>query len=90
MVNYHLTITGRVQGVGFRGSTLMLARQMKLTGYVANLVDGSVYVEVQGEKEVVKAFINKMCDGPTPYARVDHVDIKQANLSHYDDFTVRF
>ena len=90
MVNYHLTITGRVQGVGFRGSTLMLARQMKLTGYVANLVDSSVYVEVQGKKEVVKSFINKMCDGPTPYARVDHVDIKQANLSHYDDFAVRF
>lgn len=90
MVNYHLTITGRVQGVGFRGTTMMLARRLGLSGYVANRVDGSVYVEVQGDQNVVKSFINKMCDGPTPYARVDHVDIQQAELSKYNDFTVRF
>ena len=47
MVNYHLVITGRVQGVGFRGSTLMVAREMGVTGYVANRVDGSVFVAVQ-------------------------------------------
>ncbi|MCI1287663.1 MAG: acylphosphatase [[Lactobacillus] timonensis] len=90
MVNYHLVITGRVQGVGFRGSTLMVAREMGVTGYVANRVDGSVFVAVQGEPAVVKSFIQKMCDGLTPYARVDHVDVKPASLEHFSDFTVRF
>lgn len=90
MVNYHLTITGRVQGVGFRGSTMMVARQLGVVGFVRNQVDGSVYVEVQGKAEAVKSFINKMCDSPTPYGRVDHVDVSEHELSHYPDFNVRF
>lgn len=90
MVNYHLTITGRVQGVGFRGSTMMVARRLNVEGFVKNQVDGSVYVEVQGSQSAVKSFIDKMCASPTPYARVDHVDIKQHDLSHYDGFDIRF
>ena len=53
MINVQLTITGRVQGVGFRWGTLQIARQLGLYGFVRNQADGTVYVEAQGPKETV-------------------------------------
>ena len=37
MINYLIFVSGRVQGVGFRYATLLLARQYHLTGTVENL-----------------------------------------------------
>ena len=47
-VRLHLTWTGQVQGVGFRFNNTNLARARELTGWVANMPDGSVEMEVQG------------------------------------------
>jgi acylphosphatase len=49
--------TGRVQGVGFRYSTLDVAREFEVSGFVANLPDGRVHLEVEGAPEEVGAFI---------------------------------
>jgi acylphosphatase len=49
--------SGRVQGVGFRYSTLQVAREFEVTGFVMNLTDGRVLVEVEGRKAEVAAFI---------------------------------
>ena len=59
MINYHLTITGRVQGVGFRWSVYQLAQQAGIEGIVMNKNDGSVYCELQGPIEIVKQLIFK-------------------------------
>lgn len=45
--------TGRVQHVGFRLETKLLAIKLGLTGNVVNLKDGSVMVEVQGQVEKI-------------------------------------
>ena len=45
MINVQLTISGQVQGVGFRWGTLQLAKQLGITGFVRNQADGTVYVE---------------------------------------------
>lgn len=66
MVNYHLTITGRVQGVGFRWNVYQLAQQAGIEGIVMNKNDGSVYCELQGPIEIVKQLISKIKAGPTP------------------------
>lgn len=42
--------TGRVQGVGFRAFVECAAREMGFTGWVKNMPDGSVTMEVQGEE----------------------------------------
>ncbi|MGN1279102.1 MAG: acylphosphatase [Limosilactobacillus sp.] len=90
MVNVQLTITGQVQGVGFRWGTLQLARQFNLTGYVRNQRDGTVYVEAQGPKAAVAGFIRRLAQGPTPYASVDHIQQEDGQLTDYDDrFTIR-
>lgn len=90
MVNVHLTITGRVQGVGFRWGTLRLAQQFGITGFVRNQADGTVYVEAQGPDETVTAFIRQLAAGPTPYAIVDRIKQTTGPRADYgDQFTVR-
>ena len=56
---HHETVhySGRVQGVGFRYTTLHLAREYDVSGYVQNLPDGRVCVEVEGEGQEVDAFL---------------------------------
>lgn len=48
---------GHVQGVGFRVSTLEVAREFEVAGYVQNLPDGRVQVEVEGRKSDVLEFL---------------------------------
>ncbi len=41
-------ITGKVQGVSYRHSTVRMAHQLKLRGWVQNLQDGCVEAVLQG------------------------------------------
>ena len=90
MINVQLTISGQVQGVGFRWGTLQLAKQLGITGFVRNQADGTVYVEAQGPDETVTAFIRQLAAGPTPYAIVDRIKQTTGPRADYgDQFTVR-
>lgn len=44
-------ISGRVQGVGFRATAQSIAKQMGLSGSVANLSSGDVAIELQGNRQ---------------------------------------
>lgn len=66
------TVSGRVQGVGFRYSTLREALRLGLTGWVANRPDGTVAFRAQGEPADVDLFIEFLHRGPRS-ARVDSV-----------------
>ncbi|MDM8266523.1 acylphosphatase [Limosilactobacillus pontis] len=90
MINVQLTITGRVQGVGFRWGTLQIARQLGLCGFVRNQADGTVYVEAQGPKETVDRFICRLAQGPTSYAIIDRIQQTAGHLTDYrGQFTIR-
>lgn len=89
MINYHLTVSGRVQGVGFRWSTYQLASELGLVGTVENLSNGNVYIVVQGDHKQVRKFISGIQAGLTPYARVDNVEIKPGNLIDKQDFSIK-
>ena len=56
-VRRRLRYTGSVQGVGFRFTAEAWARDRGVTGWVTNLVDGDVVMEVQGTPEQVAAFM---------------------------------
>lgn len=62
-------VTGRVQGVGFRWWTLMMAREIGVRGTVRNAADGSVEVRVAGSADAVHVFLDLLRRGP-PGARV--------------------
>ncbi|WP_283621833.1 acylphosphatase [Limosilactobacillus avium] len=90
MVNYQLTISGIVQGVGFRWGCMNIARQFKVTGFVRNLPSGQVYIEVQGQEDQVQQFIKRVKAGPTPYARVVDCQVTTGRCQDYGQtFTIR-
>lgn len=72
MNRYHIHIEGRVQGVWFRKYTQDEAHRLGLAGWVANLPDGSVYVEAEGPEEVLKEFL-AWCHRGSPLAQVEAV-----------------
>ncbi|MDR2844546.1 MAG: acylphosphatase [Puniceicoccales bacterium] len=49
--------SGRVQGVGFRAHTLHVARGYEVTGAVKNLLDGRVFLQVEGTEKEVSLFL---------------------------------
>jgi acylphosphatase len=72
-------VTGRVQGVAYRMSTVEEARAYGLTGWVRNLPDGSVELEAQGDEGRVTALLAWCAHGP-PAARVAGVAIEDCEL----------
>ena len=53
-------VKGNVQGVGFRATANLFAQQLKLTGFVRNLSDGSVEICAQGEKAQLDKLFEKL------------------------------
>ncbi|MBR1806398.1 MAG: acylphosphatase [Selenomonadaceae bacterium] len=56
-------IEGRVQGVGCRFFVQSNAKALGITGWVKNMSDGSVTMELQGEAAAVDHLINKIKKG---------------------------
>ena len=75
LVRAHVVVTGRVQGVGFRYSTVDEARRLGVHGWCRNEADGSVEVEVEGERAAVEALVRFLHRGP-PGARVEDVALR--------------
>ena len=61
--------SGHVQGVGFRFTTFQVAREFDVAGYVANLPDGRVQLEVEGEKPIIEEFLSALQDRMPGYIR---------------------
>ena len=57
MVCYTIHFTGRVQGVGFRYTTIRIARRYRVAGFVQHLSDGRVRLVAEGETDKVEAFV---------------------------------
>jgi acylphosphatase len=73
----HLTIRGRVQGVGYRAWVEHRARAHGLEGWVRNRQDGSVEVVLAGPDQEVADFIDRCRRGPST-ARVEAVEDEPA------------
>ena len=58
MIRKVVFYSGRVQGVGFRFRTAELARRFTIAGYVQNLDDGRVRLEVQGDADQVQGLMD--------------------------------
>lgn len=70
-----VVVSGRVQGVGFRYSTVSQAEKLGVTGWVRNLPDGTVEALAEGTTDQIEAFLVWCRQGP-PGSRVDRVDVK--------------
>ena len=72
----HLTVSGRVQRVGFRWFVVQEAEAAGVTGWVRNLPDGRVEVWIEGEVEAVQTLEQAVRRGPR-HARVTEVARRQ-------------
>lgn len=61
----HILVSGMVQGVFFRYSTVRQARELGLTGWVRNLSDGRVEILAQGEKKKLEELLSWSRRGPS-------------------------
>jgi acylphosphatase len=77
---YDLRVSGKVQRTGYRRFILENAQELGLSGYVRNEPDGSVTIFVQGEKELVKQFLEKIKDIP-PTMGVRSFEVRDAELN---------
>lgn len=75
-IRIHVLVSGRVQGVWFRGSTVDRARELGVSGWTRNLPDGRVEAVFEGEEEAVRAAVDFVRRGP-PYARVSGVEVEE-------------
>ena len=88
MVSLRLTITGRVQGVGFRYAMQHEAARRGVRGWVRNRRDGSVEALVQGEARAVEALVAWARQGP-PGARVSELQTTEVEEPAHSGFELR-
>ena len=70
--------SGQVQHVGLRYTALYLCRDLGLTGWVKNLPDGRVEMEVQGQVSSLRRFYLRLKTQPP--IRITHADIDEIPL----------
>ena len=81
-----ISITGRVQGVGFRPAVYKIARALGLYGVVYNDTRG-VTVELQGEEETIAEFLVRLRSGADrpPLARIESCSAVDIPVIDTDD-----
>ncbi len=86
---YNVRVQGRVQGVGYRNSTVRRAHELGIHGWVQNMEDGTVEAVVQGLPDQVDRMLEFMRRGP-PAARVTDLESERSYAERrYDRFEQR-
>ena len=87
-VRKRATVSGVVQGVGFRFSAVAEAERLGVSGWVRNRADGRVEAEVEGEPAAVERMLDWLRLGP-PGAQVAAVAVEDATPAGERDFSIR-
>jgi len=90
MIRVRLTISGDVQGVFFRAHTQEKAKELGVTGWVANEADGTVAVVAEGPENKINDLAD-WCHGGPSTSQVKKVKIEQAPyMAEFEDFNIRY
>ena len=81
-------VSGRVQGVYYRGATQETARRLGLTGWVRNREDGDVELLACGTRAQLETLERWLWQGP-PSARVSGVQRRDQDWQAFEGFDVR-
>jgi len=88
MRRVHVVVAGEVQGVGYRYTMRIVAREIGVDGWVRNLADGTVEAEVEGTDAQVDEVLAWMAQGP-PGSRVEQAQVSDARPTGARGFEVR-
>jgi acylphosphatase len=90
MKHLEVSIYGRVQGVSFRFNVKRKAEELGLSGWVKNMSNGSVYMEVEGDKDDLLDILNWCHKGPL-FAKVERVDYEfSSRLKGFKNFKINY
>ncbi|MDP3004007.1 MAG: acylphosphatase [Candidatus Azambacteria bacterium] len=88
MTHVDIKIFGEVQGVFFRHSARLKAREIGITGFVKNELDGAVYMEAEGDEKALGQFLEWCRHGPES-AKVEKVESFPGNIKGFSDFIIK-
>ncbi|TSC87370.1 MAG: acylphosphatase [Microgenomates group bacterium Gr01-1014_7] len=84
--HFNIKIYGQVQGVFFRASAREKAESLGITGFVQNQPDGSVYIEAEGEDDMLNQFLSWCHEGP-PAADVEEIKAAEGPMKKFSHFS---
>jgi len=88
MMRVRARVYGRVQGVGYRASVHRRISRLAVTGYVRNMPDGSVELDITGEKAAVDAALAEAEEG-SPFSSVERIETEAlSGGSGYAEFVI--
>jgi hydrogenase maturation protein HypF len=82
-----ITISGRVQGVGFRPFVYRLAQQHQITGWVRN-VDGAVEIHAEGKPAQLQRFSNSLLSEAPPLSAPGPLVVAACESEHAEAFSI--
>lgn len=88
MKQYRIIVSGKVQGVFFRQSTLEEAQRLGIKGFVRNEANGDVCIEALGSEELLRKLV-EWCKKGLPRAVVNNVNILEVEPANFTSFEIR-
>ncbi|MEM2850070.1 MAG: acylphosphatase, partial [Candidatus Bathyarchaeia archaeon] len=88
MKSVRATVTGVVQGVGFRPFVYRLAKQLNLKGYVKNLGGSEVEIVLEGPSSLIGEFIRRLKTDKPPPADIYDLKVDEAKPRGFKDFSI--
>ncbi len=86
MIRKHIYFSGRVQGVGFRYRSYYIAQSLGLTGWVQNLWDDRVEMEVQGPPRDIDRMLEQL--HRQRFIHIEHMDITEIPCEKESEFRI--
>src|SRR3982751_446776 len=90
MISLQVFYEGHVQGVGFRFTVRHIAKGFDVTGWVRNLADGRVELQVRGEEDEVRAFIHRIGESELHSLIRKHTENKLNEALAIRGFEIRY
>jgi acylphosphatase len=88
-MTYHIFVSGRVQGVGYRRFAQKTADQLQLAGWTRNLWDGRVEIVASGDEKQLDDYCEILKKGPS-FCQVHEVIVKvQDEKLEVNNFEIR-
>ncbi len=86
---WQITYSGNVQGVGFRYTTVSIARGYHVVGYVQNMPDGRVELLAEGATDELDRFLGEISEQMAGHIRSVECD-KRPALGQFAEFGIRY